>query len=135
MDAHEPLAPHGNIPGSGVPPLHAPHCWCRLPWTTQVSRIEAFHESQIAAHGHRPGGRPGKGAKGGGGEGWSIHRTAKALGLSVGAVSQSLMLANAIRTCPEVLAVKAKSEALRLVKSDGLSRPRPAATGDPGAVN
>lgn len=82
-----------------------------LPWHEQVDLELQLHELRQSQHGKRKIGR--SAAKHGG---WSQEDTAKELGIALGAMSQDIFLANAIKRNPNLMKVQDKMTALKLAK-------------------
>src|SRR5215471_9292942 len=82
-----------------------------LTWYEEVELEEELHNLRVSQFGKK---RTGRGAAAE--PGWSQTDTAKELGIALGAMSQDLYLANAIRENPHLMKVKDKITALKLAK-------------------
>ena len=82
-----------------------------LEWWAQVDLEAKLHELRISQHGKKRVGRNASSAPG-----WSQTDTARELGIALGAMSQDLFLADAVRKNPHLAKISDKSTALRLVK-------------------
>ena len=82
-----------------------------LSWHEQVELELELHNLRIQEHGEKRMGRDW-----GNNPGWTREMTAKELGLSIGAISQDLKLAEALLVNPELRNIKDKGTALRLVR-------------------
>lgn len=82
-----------------------------LQWYDQVELEKQLHDLRLEQHGKVPIGRPVDSKVG-----WSQADTAQELGLSMGALSQNLALANAIKRNPQLKLVKDKKTALKLIR-------------------
>jgi len=82
-----------------------------LQWYEQIELEQSLHELRLRQNGKVAIGRPIDGKVG-----WSQADTARELGISVGAFSQDLTLANAIKRNPHLKRVKDKKTALRLIR-------------------
>lgn len=82
-----------------------------LEWWEQIELEQKLHDLRIAQHGKR---RTGRGAPKTGG--WSQQDTADELGIALGAMSQDLFLANAIRENPHLKNIKDKITAFKIAK-------------------
>lgn len=85
-----------------------------LPWYEQVVLENELHELRIAQNGKKKG--PNLTAKGK--AGWTMQDTATELGISLGALSQDLDLARAVKSNPSLSKVKDKTTALKLIKTE-----------------
>ena len=86
-----------------------------LPWDEQVQLSLELHELRLEQHGKKQRGNvsPTK-IKGS----WTMADSAKELGVSMGALSQDLDLARAVRINPSLSKVKDKTTALKLIKTE-----------------
>jgi len=82
-----------------------------LEWYEIIELEEELHNLRIAQHGKR---RTGRGAASS--PGWSQQDTAQELKIALGAMSQDLFLANAIKRNPHLKNVKDKQTAMKLAK-------------------
>ena len=82
-----------------------------LEWYEQIELEEQLHNLRIAQHGKRRTGRNASKESG-----WSQQDTAAELKIALGAMSQDLFLANAIKRNPHLKNVKDKQTALKLAK-------------------
>lgn len=78
-------------------------------WPEQVQFRAKFHHLQQAKHG--------EGTKGHGGGGWSLEKTAAALGLSIGPISEDVRLAEALERDPSLANFSSKEKALRELRN------------------
>lgn len=85
-----------------------------LPWWDTSQLIKDLHELRQTEHGPSKGGRPKAGQKK---AGWSMRDTAAELDASLGSVSESIMLADAVRDDPQLRNIKDRRTALKLVRS------------------
>ncbi len=85
-----------------------------LPWWEQAKLVKEWHELKQTILGksasHRPDKNKGK-------EGWSMRDTANELSISLGLVSESVLLANAVERDPSLRGIKDRATAVRLVRS------------------
>lgn len=80
-----------------------------LPWYEQVELTETLHELRQDEHGDNTNKGPVK-------VGWSMRDTAKELGISLGRVSEDIMLSNALKADKTLKNITDKKTALRLVR-------------------
>jgi DNA modification methylase/ParB-like chromosome segregation protein Spo0J len=87
-----------------------------LPWYDQVVLVEELHKLRQEEHGVAKVGRPSIEDSDGPKQGWSIRDTAKELNVGIGALSEDLSLARALRDDPTLRKVKDKKTAVRLAR-------------------
>ena len=85
-----------------------------LPWWEQSALIKTLHELRQKEHGQAATGRPSKTEEK---KGWSMRDTATELGAALGAVSESILLADAVSQDPTLRNVSDRRTALRMVRS------------------
>ncbi len=85
-----------------------------LPWYESCQLELDLHNLRIEQKGQRKNGALTENSK----QKWSMHDTAKELGMSLGALSQDLDLARAVKSNPSLSKVKDKTTALRLIKTE-----------------
>lgn len=85
-----------------------------LPWDELVALELTLHELRIRQNGKKKSGHadPSKTGK------WTMNDTATELGISLGALSQDLDLARAVKSNPSLSKVKDKTTALKLIKTE-----------------
>jgi site-specific DNA-methyltransferase (adenine-specific) len=85
-----------------------------LSWYDSAALVKKLHALRQGEHGasasHRPKKDKGK-------SGWSMRDTAKELDAALGAVSESIMLADAVQDDPQLRNIKDRRTALKLVRS------------------
>jgi site-specific DNA-methyltransferase (adenine-specific) len=85
-----------------------------LTWWDQSDLIKRLHDERQTEHGKGKAGRPKKGTEK---QGWSISDTANELALSIGGVSEAIMLADAVVSDPSLRNVQDRRTALKLVRA------------------
>lgn len=84
-----------------------------LPWWDQANLVEQLHELRQAQHGKPKAGRPKKGEEK---SGWTMRDTAEELDAALGSVSESILLADAVRSDPQLRSIKDRRTALKIVR-------------------
>lgn len=84
-----------------------------LPWWDQARLVQELHELRQTEHGKPKTGRPKKGEKR---EGWTMRDTAAELDSALGSVSESILLADAVRDDPQLRNIKDRRTALKIVR-------------------
>lgn len=84
-----------------------------LPWYEEASLVETLHQLRQTEHGISPTGRPKKGVEP---TGWSTRDTAEELGMALGALSENINLARAVRFDPSLRNIKDRKTAIKLVR-------------------
>lgn len=82
-----------------------------LSWQEQCKAIEEFHVNKQREKGISKSGRP-NGTK----RGWGIRDTARELGLSIGRVSEDLLLSRNIRSDSSIAEIGERKVALKKVR-------------------
>ena len=85
--------------------LHRRH----LSWYEESELVTQLHTRRVERNGNT---KKGRGKKGG----WSLKDTAKELGRAVGAISESINLAKAVKDDPSLRNIKDKTTAIRMVR-------------------
>jgi len=84
------------------------------PWWEQSALVKVLHELRVQEHGQAPTGRPAKDSEK---TGWSMRDTAAELGAALGAVSESILLSDAVAQDPTLRNCTDRRTALRMVRS------------------
>jgi 16S rRNA G966 N2-methylase RsmD len=85
-----------------------------LSWYDSAALVKRLHALRQGQHGVSASHRPKKGK---GKSGWSMRDTAKELDAALGAVSESILLADAVRDDPQLRNIKDRRTALKLVRA------------------
>ena len=86
-----------------------------LPWWEQALLVEQLHTLRQEEHGVATRGRPKKDEEE---KGWSLRDTAEELGSALGAISEDINLARAVKLNPSLRNVADKKTAIRLVRHE-----------------
>ena len=87
----------------------------KLTWQEECKKIEEFHNARQREKGVSKSGRPISNKK----QGWGIRDTARELRLSVGRVSEDLLLSREGRSDPSIFEIRERKDALKIVKKNG----------------
>ena len=85
-----------------------------LSWYDSAALVKRLHKLRQEQHGISASHRPKRGK---GKSGWSMRDTAKELDAALGAVSESILLADAVRDDPQLRNIKDRRTALKLVRA------------------
>lgn len=81
---------------------------------TRAAMVKKFHELKKRIHGGKEAHRPRKEDKG---KGWGMRETAAELGIALGAVSEDVLLAEAVEADPRLRAITDRRTAIKMVRS------------------
>lgn len=84
----------------------------QLHWSKICQLIEEYHNAKQREKGVSQSGRPNVSGK----QGWGIRDTARELGLSIGRISEDLLLSRGIRSDSSLSEIGERKDALRKVK-------------------
>jgi hypothetical protein len=88
-----------------------------VPWFQVARLIEEFHIAKQREKGISQSGRPDSIA---GRQGWGIRDSARELGLSIGRISEDILLSRAIRSDSSLIEIRERKDALIKVKENGI---------------
>jgi site-specific DNA-methyltransferase (adenine-specific) len=84
-----------------------------LPWWDQANLVAELHQLRQTEHGKPKTGRPKKGEEK---SGWTMRDTADELDAALGSVSESILLADAVQSDPQLRNIKDRRTALKIVR-------------------